>query len=72
MSGGHLDAITSLDWSNDGSMIATGSADKNVGALPNPSPLTSAGGAVGPEDIPFNQSPAGSHRYGNCFTSRQS
>jgi WD40 repeat protein len=31
LSGGHLDAIYSLDWSNDGSMIATGSADKTVG-----------------------------------------
>ena len=30
LSGTHLDAIYSLDWSNDGAIIATGSADKTV------------------------------------------
>ena len=30
LSGAHTDAIYSLDWSNDGAMIATGGADKTV------------------------------------------
>ena len=30
LSGGHADAVYSVAWSNDGSLIATGSADRTV------------------------------------------
>lgn len=34
LSGGHVEAVYSVAWSNDGSLIATGSADKTVRATP--------------------------------------